>query len=70
MSDLEKIKQIAEQMPESPEKQMALQAYSNLKTFEVIADSFETELEKAIERVKKYGHHQVWKEFWKLWRIR
>jgi len=41
MSDLEKIKQIAEQMPESPEKQQALQAYSNLKTFEIMADSFE-----------------------------
>ena len=41
MRDLEKIKQIAEQMPESPEKQSALQAYSNLKTFEIIADSFD-----------------------------
>ena len=41
MSDLEKIKQIAEQMPESPEKQTALQAYYNLKTFEIIADSFD-----------------------------
>ncbi len=41
MNNLEKIKQIAEQMPESPEKQQALQAYSNLKMFEVIADSFE-----------------------------
>ena len=40
MSDLDKIKEIAEQMPESPEKQSALQAYYNLKTFEVIADSF------------------------------
>ena len=38
---LEKIKRIAEQMPESPEKQKALQAYYNLKTFEIIADSFE-----------------------------
>ena len=41
MSDLEKIKQIAEQMPDSLEKKSALQAYSNLKMFEVIADSFE-----------------------------
>lgn len=40
-NDLGKIKEIAKQMPESPEKQAALQAYSNLKTFEVIADSFE-----------------------------
>jgi len=41
MSDLEKIKEIVEQMPESPEKQQALQTYSNLKTFEIMADSFE-----------------------------
>ena len=41
MSNLEKIKQIAEQMPESPEKQSALQAYSNLKMFEIMADSFD-----------------------------
>ena len=40
-NNLDKLKQIAEQMPESPEKQRALQAYSNLKTFEIIADSFE-----------------------------
>jgi len=47
MSNLEKVKEIAEQMPESPEKQLALQAYSNLKMFEVIADSFESIVEKA-----------------------
>ncbi len=41
MSNLEKMKEIAEQMPESPEKQSALQAYSNLKLFEVMADSFD-----------------------------
>lgn len=41
MSDLEKIKQIAEQMPDSPEKQQVLQAYYNLKLFETIADSFD-----------------------------
>jgi len=41
MSDLEKIKQIAEQMPDSPEKEQALQAYENLKTFETIADCFD-----------------------------
>lgn len=41
MSNLEKIKQIAEQMPNSPEKEQGLQAYENLKTFEVIADTFE-----------------------------
>ena len=41
MSGLDKIKEIAEQMPESPEKQTALQAYSNLKTFKIMADSFE-----------------------------
>lgn len=47
MSNLEKIKEIAEQMPECPEKQQALQAYSNLKTLEVIADSFETLIEQS-----------------------
>jgi len=50
MSELEKIKEIAEQMPDGPEKQKALQAYSNLKTFEIIADSFDklsTETEAA-----------------------
>ncbi|KKK54045.1 hypothetical protein LCGC14_3088680 [marine sediment metagenome] len=41
MSNLEKIKQIAEQMPDSPEREQALQAYENLKIFEVIADCFE-----------------------------
>ena len=41
-NNLDKIKEIAEQMPESPEKQTALQAYSNLKTFEIIADSFDS----------------------------
>ena len=40
-NSLEKIKQIAEQMPDSPEKEQGLQAYENLKTFEVIADSFD-----------------------------
>ncbi len=45
---LEKIKEIAEQMPESPERQRAMQAYSNLKTFEVIAESIvETPVEAA-----------------------
>ena len=38
---LEKIKQIAEQMPDSPEKKQGLRAYANLKIFETIADSFE-----------------------------
>jgi hypothetical protein len=41
MSSLEKIKQIAEQMPDSPEKEQGLQAYENLKIFETIADSFD-----------------------------
>ena len=41
MSSLEKIKQIAEQMPDSFEKQQALQAYHNLKLFETIADSYD-----------------------------
>lgn len=41
MSNLEKIKQIAEQMPDSPEKEQGLQAYENLKMFETIADSFD-----------------------------
>jgi len=41
MSNLEKIKQIAEQMPDSPEKEQGLQAYENLKMFKTIADSFD-----------------------------
>ena len=41
MSNLEKIKEIAEQMPDSPEKKQALQAYYNLKAFEVMADAFD-----------------------------
>jgi hypothetical protein len=41
MSELEKIKAIAEQMPNGPEKQQGLQAYSNLKMFETIANSFD-----------------------------
>ncbi len=42
MSDLEKIKEIADQMPDSPEKEQALQAYENLKTFEQMADAFDS----------------------------
>lgn len=38
---LDKIKEIAEQMPDGPEKEQGLQAYSNLKLFETIADSFD-----------------------------
>ena len=53
MSNLEKIKEIAEQMPESPEKQRALQAYSNLKTFEVIADSFDRLINPNLEAERK-----------------
>lgn len=45
MSDLDKLRNIAGQMPEGPEKQRDLQAYSNLKTFEVIADSFDKIIE-------------------------
>jgi hypothetical protein len=41
MSKLEKIKQIAEQMPDSPEKEQGLQAYENLKIFEQMADCFD-----------------------------
>ena len=41
MSNLEKIKQIAEQMPDSPEKEQGLQAYENLMIFEQMADVFE-----------------------------
>jgi len=41
LKTLEQIKQIAEKMPDSPEKEQALQAYFNLKLFETIADSFE-----------------------------
>ena len=52
MSDLETIKEIAKQMPESPEKQKALQAYSNLKTFEIIADSFDRLINPASGRGK------------------
>lgn len=51
MSNFEKIKQIAEQMPESPEKEQGLQAYSNLKLFEIIADSFD----KLISEENKNG---------------
>lgn len=56
-NDLEKIKQIAEQMPDSSEKQQALQAYSNLKTFEIIADSFESFINRIIgeKERKSYG---------------
>lgn len=46
MSNLEKIKQIAEQMPDSPEKEQGLQAYENLKMFETIADCFDKLLEQ------------------------
>ena len=41
MSDLEKIKQIAEEMPDSPEKEQGLQAYENLKIFEEIANALD-----------------------------
>ena len=41
MSNLKKIKQIAEQMPDNPEKEQALQAYENLKIFEQMADAFD-----------------------------
>ena len=58
MSNLEKIKQIAEQMPESPEKQTALQAYSNLKTFEVIADSFESLMNISSGKAKEKGRQE------------
>lgn len=40
MGNLEKIKQTAEQMPDCLEKEQGLQAYFNLKLFEIIADSF------------------------------
>jgi len=50
---LEKIKQIAEQMPDSPEKQQALQAYENLKLFETIADSFDRLINPACPIIKK-----------------
>lgn len=49
-NDLEKIKEIAEQMPDSPEKQQGLQAYSNLKLFETIADSFDKIIEPETEK--------------------
>jgi hypothetical protein len=41
MSNLGQIKQIAEGMPDSPEKEQALQTYENLKLFEMMADSFD-----------------------------
>ena len=72
MSELEKIKEIAKQMPESPEKQSALQSYSNLKLFEVIADSFEsliekpTELEKAAKKAARTGSQRDLKAYLKL----
>lgn len=49
MSDLEKIKQIAQQMPEGREKQKALETYKNLKLFETIADSFDSIIESEDE---------------------
>ncbi len=65
MSNLEKIKHIAEQIPESPERQSALQAYSNLKQFEVIADSFETLVEKAAKRLARTGSPRDLKRYLK-----
>lgn len=59
MSKLEKIKEIAEQMPDCPEKQQAMQAYSNLKMFEVMADSFENVVEKAPNETK---HPRLWQK--------
>lgn len=53
MSNLEKIKQIAEQMPDSPEKEQGLQAYENLKLFETIADSFDKMITGATGEKKK-----------------
>jgi hypothetical protein len=55
MSNLEKIKQIAEQMPDCPEKERGLQAYANLKTFETIADSFDRLINL---RGRKNEHHR------------
>lgn len=55
---IEKIKQIAEQMPDSPERQTALQAYHNLKLFEVIAEPFENLVEKAARRLALTGDHR------------
>jgi len=39
-NSLERIKEIAQEMPDGEEKTKAMQAYENLKLFEVIADSF------------------------------
>ena len=50
---LEKIKQIADQMPNSPEKERGLQAYENLKMFETIADSFDGLINPACPTIKK-----------------
>ena len=50
---LEKIKQIADQMPNSPEKERGLQAYENLKMFETIADSFERLINPACPIIRK-----------------
>jgi hypothetical protein len=52
MSKLEKIKQIAEQMPDSPEKEQGLRAYENLKLFEQIVMKAEQK-EQAMSYLEK-----------------
>ena len=53
MPNLEKIKQIADQMPDGPEKEQGLRAYENLKMFETIADSFDGLINPACPTIKK-----------------
>lgn len=64
---LEKIKEIAEQMPDGPEKQQGLQAYSNLKKFEVIADSFESVSKKAARLMKPTCSTYIYFQLYKVW---
>lgn len=41
MNDLDKIKQIADNMPAGKEKTQALMAYNNLNAFEVLTDALQ-----------------------------
>ena len=59
---LEKIKQMAEQIPESPEKQSALQAYSNLKLFEGLAESLQVPMRPTRSTYLYLQLREVWPE--------
>ena len=66
MSNLEKIKQIAEQMPESPEKQQGLQAHSNLKTFEDLAKSLQVPMRLTYSVEMFFEFRKVWPERYEI----